>query len=413
MDPYRPVVIDPTGADIHAEAERIHANGPVARIELPGGEPAWSITGYAEARAALSDPRFSKDPRKHWTDFAEGRIGPDFPLIAWAAMENLTTTHGDDHARLRRLIAGAFTARRVASMRPTVTATAVTLLDDLNDGAPDEPVDIKERFAQPLATRVISDLLGVPPESSASLLAGGRSTVDTTMTPDRIAAAMARVRAEMGELVQARRAAPQDDLTSDLIAMQEEDGSRLTDTELVGTLLLLLSVGTEPVTNLVTNTVHRLLVHPEQRRLVDAGEATWRDAIEEALRTEAPVAHLPFRFAVEGVEIGGVTIGRGEPVLVNFGHTGRDPRIHGREAGRYDITRPDKSHLAFGHGFYRCIGMPLAWLEAEIAVQALLERFPGLALAVEPELLQPQGTFIMNGLAALPVYVGAQVPAGT
>lgn len=408
MPEDRPVVIDPTGADIHAEAARIRARGPVAPVELPGGLRAWSIVGYDEARRALSDPRFSKDPRRHWTAFANGEIGDDFPLIGWVMMDNLTTAYGEDHGRLRRLTAGAFTRHRVNAMRPAVEKIVADLLDDLALSAPDGPVDLKGRFARPLASRVICDLFGVPEDFRAQVLRGGEMNLDTTLTPEEAAANVEAWHREMHEFVESKRRAPGDDLTSDLIAVRDGDGSRLSDSELVGTLHLLLAAGAEPPSNLIAKAVVALLTHPEQRRMLEDGRVSWTDVIEETLRAEAPVAHLPFRFTVEDVEIGGVTIPKGEPVLIGFAGVGRDPAVHGEDAARFDATRRDKTHLSFGMGPHRCIGAPLALLEAEIALPALFERFPEMALAVPPEDLEPEVTFIMNGHQAVPVYLTAR-----
>lgn len=405
MESIFPVIIDPVGTNIHAEAERIRAHGPVAQVELPGGVTAWSITSYASGRRALADHRLSKDPRKHWTAFIRGEIGPDFPLIGWALMENLTTTHGSDHSRLRRLIAKAFTPRRVEDMRPKVERIAVGLLDRLAADGRDGVVDLKAGFAHPLAAQVICELIGMPEAEGALMLRGGDANVDTTLTAEAKAAIIAQVHRDMGAFIAAKRQKPGDDLTSDLIAAQEEDGSRLNDAELKGTLLLLLATGTEPVTNLVTNAARHLLTDYGQRDLIATGQASWRDLIEETLRVEAPVAHLPFRFAVSDIELGGVTIPKGAPVLVNFAGIGRDPAVHGASAACFDITRPNKEHLSFGYGIYRCIGMPLGLLETETALRSLFKRFPGLALAVSPDELEPQATFIMNGYRALPAYL--------
>jgi cytochrome P450 len=175
-------------------------------------------------------------------------------------------------------------------------------------------------------------------------------------------------------------------------------------------LMFLLGVGAEPVTNLITNAALAMLANPGQRALLDAGEVTWDDVIEESLRVDAPVAHLPFRFPTADVEIGGVTIPAGEPVLMNFAGIGRDPALHGPTAGQFDVQRASKEHLSFGYGIYRCIGMPLARLEAQTALPALFGRFPGLSLACEVSELEPQGTFIMNGRRALPVHLAS--PAG-
>jgi cytochrome P450 len=408
METTRPVVIDPAGSNIHAEGSRIRAHGPVSRIELPGGVIAWSVTGYTAGKEALADQRFSKDARQHWAAFINGEIDPSFPLIGWALMENLTTTYGSAHSRLRRLVSKAFTPRRVDAMRPLLEKTVTCLLDGLAGSAPGAVLDLKARFAHPLASQVICDLLGIPPEARGTILRGGEAQVDTTMTEEEIAASVNQVLQEMSTLVEAKRFAPGDDLTTDLLAAQEEDGSQLNQAEMVGTLLLLLATGTEPATNLVTNTVLALLSDPEQLKLIRTGKATWRDAVEETLRAEAPVAHLPFRFAVEDVEIGGVLVRAGEPVLMNFAAMGRDPSRHGDSADRFDIRRTDKEHLSFGHGIYRCIGMPLARLEAETAVAAIFERFPALSLAVPPGDIQPQRTFIMNGRSELPVFLSAE-----
>lgn len=402
-----PVVIDLTGTDIHAEGARIRAHGAVAQVELPGGVTAWSVTGYEAGMQVLSDQRFSKDARQHWTAFLNGEISPDFPLIGWALMENLSTTYGSAHTRLRRLVAKAFTPRRVEGMRPTVEGIVADLLAGLDSGAPGTQTDLKAGFAHPLASRVMFDLIGVPEQARATILRGGEAQVDTTMTEEEIAAAVGAVIQEMGALVEAKRQAPGDDLTTALLAAKEEDGSRLTDAEMVGTLLLLLATGTEPATNLVTNTVFTLLSNPGQLKSIRAGQASWQDAIEETLRLEAPVAHLPFRFAVEDVAIDGVTIRAGDPVLMNFAAMGRDPAVHGASAGSFDVRRTSKDHLAFGHGIYRCIGMPLGRMEAEIAVPALFARFPDMSLAVQPGDVKPQSTFIMNGRSELPVYLTA------
>ncbi|MFD7665876.1 cytochrome P450 [Streptomyces sp. NPDC059788] len=405
MEDRAPVVIDRSGRDIHAEAARIRARGPVTRIELPGRLAAWSVAGYEEARRVLADPRFSKDPRKHWPPLAEGEVAADFPLIGWVLMDNLTTAHGDDHHRLRKLIVKAFTPRRVEAMRAGIETATAELLDELA-AAPGEVIDLKERFAHPLPARVICDLFGVAPGDRARLLRGGEVNVDTTVDAADAAANVEQWHREMQEFVESKRCAPGDDLTSDLIAARD-DAARLSDSELVGTLHLLLATGTEPVMNLIANAVRALLTDREQLRLVRQGRVTWDDVIEETLRAEAPVAHLPFRFATEDIELGGVTIARGDPVLVNFAAVGRDRALHGASADDFDVTREERTHLSFGHGIHRCIGMPLARMEARIALSALFERFPDLTPAVAPEEIEPQVTFIMNGVLRLPVRLSA------
>jgi cytochrome P450 len=398
------VALDPTGADVHAEAARVRAAGPMARIVLPGGMPAWSAAGYRTARTVLADHRFSKDPRKHWPAFTRGEVPADFPLMGWVAMENMSTAYGGDHTRLRRLVSQGFTARRVETLRETVLETVGALLDKLAETAPGAVVDIKAEYAHPLASTTIGDLLGVPAGRRDELFGGSKAVVATT-TPEEAVAAMERARAGMRDLIAAKRREPGDDLVSALIAARDEDGSRLSEPEMVSTLLLLLGTGTEPVVNLIANTVVALLAHPDQLALVRSGQARWEDAVEETLRADAPVAHLPFRFATEDVEVSGVTVPAGEPVLIGYAAAGRDPEVHGGDADRFDVSRADKSHLAFGHGAHHCMGMPLARLQVAAAVPALFERFPGLGAAVPPDGFASQGSFIMNGRAEVPVML--------
>src|SRR5262249_14719774 len=150
----------------------------------------------------------------------------------------------------------------------------------------------------------------------------------------------------MGDLIEAKRRTPQDDLASDLIAAREEDGSALSYPELVSTLMFLLGVGTEPVTDLITNAALSLLTHPDQRELVATDQVPWPEVIEESLRVDAPVAHLPFRFPTQDVEVDGVRIPAGEPVLIHYAGIGRDPDLYGSGAGEFDVQRPTKEHLS-------------------------------------------------------------------
>ncbi|BCJ41144.1 cytochrome P450 [Actinoplanes ianthinogenes] len=400
------VVLDPTGRDVHAEGDRLRAQGPIAQVELPGGVRAWSVVGYDMVRQVLGDNRFAKDAHKHWTAFINGEIGDDFPLIGWVLMDNMTTADGADHARLRKLTAAAFTMRRSEAMRPQIEQITTELLADLGTAAPGEVVDLKGRYAYPLPTRVICDLFGVPEDMRREVMRGGEVNVDTTISHEEAVANVEQWHQAMHDLVETKRQHPADDLLSMLIKTKTEDGSVLNDSELAGTLHLMLGAGSETTTNLISKAVVMLLTHPDQLELVRSGQVPWKDVIEETLRVQSPIAQLPFRFTTEDVEIAGVTIPKGDPVLMGFAAAGRDPSRHGDAADEFDITRADKDHLSFGYGVHHCLGAPLARLEAAIALPALFERFPDIALAVPAAEIVPQSTFLLNGTETLPVILG-------
>jgi cytochrome P450 len=381
MESRCPVVLGSAGGDVHAESARLRERGPVAEVELPGGVRAWSVTSYELVRQVLADPNFAKDPHHHWPAFVNGEIGPDWPMITWVVMDNMATHDGADHARLRGLISKAFSPRRVEAARPLVQKITRELLDTLAARPDGEVLDLKARFAYPLPARVICDLFGVPEEARADALRGGEVNISTQLTPEEAEANVEQWHLALQRLVETKRAEPGDDLTSFLVTAQDE-GSRLSDEELVGTLHLMFGAGSETVMNALSKAIVALLTHPDQHDLVRSGAASWEDVVEETLRLESPIAQFPFRYTTEEVELGGVSIPKGSPVLLGYAAAGRDPALHGETAERFDVTRADKSHLTFGHGF------------------------PDLRLAVRPEELEPQETFVMNGHRTLPVYLG-------
>jgi 2-hydroxy-5-methyl-1-naphthoate 7-hydroxylase len=367
----------------------------------------WVIVGYEAATRLLTDPRVSKDPRRHWPAWGNGEIGVDWPLASWPSMENMTTAYGSEHARLRKPVMKAFTPRRIRDMKSYIERTVGRLLDNLDAFPAGDIVDLKRNYSYNLPASIICDLFGIPEEARADILRGGEVTTDSSITPEEAEANVRMWTAQFQQFIDAKRRDPGDDLTSDLLQEGKDNGTALTDSELVGTLFVALGAGSETVMNLVTNAVYKLLVHPEQRMMLEDGRATWDDVIEETLRAESPINMLPLRYAVEDIEVDGVTIPKGDPILVGFGAIGRDQNVHGDTADAWDITRSNKAHLSFGYGTHNCFGAPLARLEAQIALPALFDRFPELALGAEPAELKPQGTFIMNGFKTLPVILKA------
>ncbi|MCX4970632.1 cytochrome P450 [Streptomyces sp. NBC_00654] len=411
MEQRCPFALDTTGRDIHGEAATLREQGPATQVELPGGVVAWSLNSHDVIRKALTDPRVTKSARSHWPAFVNGEIPPDWELISWVAMDNMVTAYGKNHVRLRKLVGKAFTPRRTEAFRPRVEELTKQLLDALETAGPDEVVDLRERFAYPLPARLVADLIGMEEEARAKTAKVIDAMVDTTVTPEQAQAVLAGWRGAMADLIADKRREPGEDITSDLVAARDEDGTALSEEELADTIFAILGAGSETTINFFDNAITALLSDPAQLELIRSGRATWDDVIDETLRVESPLAHLPLRYAAEDIELDGVTIPRGDPILVNYSAVGRDPGLHPDSPGTFDLTRPDKAHLSFGVGPHYCLGAGIARLVATTGLSQLFERFPDLSLAVESGELQPLPTFIMNGHRSLPVRLTAPVPA--
>ncbi|MEU6533737.1 cytochrome P450 [Streptomyces sp. NPDC046928] len=397
------IAIDPFGADIPGESARLRARGPIVPVELPGGIPAWAPTTYDTLRGLILDPRVSRDPRQHWRLWPEVGEHPSWGwILGWVGVVNMLSTYGGDHARLRKLVAPSFTQRRTEIMRPRVEAITAELLDALDGGG--DAVDLKAAFAHPLPMRMICELFGVPDglrEDTATLIAAIMDTSDPT--PEHAAFVQERIGSVLGALIAHRRQDPGDDLTSELIRVRDEDGDRLSDEELLYTLLLVIGAGFETTVNLIGNAVVALLTHPGQLAAVRSGEIGWDAVIDETLRVHPSIASLPLRFAVTDLELGDVTIPAGDAIITTYAAANLDPAHYGPDAGGFDAARGADDHLSFGIGVHRCIGAPLARLEALTALPALFDRFPGLRLAADEKELRQVPSFIAFGWQEIPV----------
>ncbi|MCX2729318.1 cytochrome P450 [Saccharopolyspora sp. NFXS83] len=405
MQTPEPYVLDPDATDVHAEAARVRERGPVTPVLLPGEVVAWSVSDPAALRRLLTDPRVSKDPNRHWPAWIDGEVSADWPLMAWVARQDMLNAYGPDHRRLRSLVSKVFTARRVEALRPWIERLVEELLDEIaEDGA--DVVDLRARFCYPLPIEVICQLMGFPEGGPrAELRRITDVLVSTTAEPGAAAAAFDAGRNLFLDLIAARRRDPGDDLTSALLTNRDENHSRLSEEELIHTLLLLLGAGHETTANHLDHAITALLTHPGQLAQVRSGECCWDDVIEEALRWQPPISVMPLRYAVEDITVGDVTIRAGEPILAAFGSANRCPRPD-QDVDRFDITRADKEHLTFGHGTHFCLGSSLARLESALALPALFARYPDLALAVPAAELRPVPSFISNGHRELPVHLG-------
>jgi cytochrome P450 len=402
-----PFRLDPAAPDIHGETARLRAMGPVADVELPGGVQARSVTDPELIRRLLTSPLVSKDAHQHWPAYIDGQIPERWPLRIWVDVRNALSAYGAEHKRLRRLIGAAFSARRVRALAPVVEEITATLLDDLERHRGRGPVDLRARFAWVLPLLVVNTLLGVPEALHHEFRERIGGLFDTGLTEEEAVANGQAVYRLLAQTVEARRAEPGEDVTSVLVdAHDAETDSRLSEQELLDSLLLLIGAGHETTVNLLDHAVVNLLSHPEQLAMLRDGRVSWNDAVEENLRHQAPIANIIMRFPVQDFvdEPSGQSFRKGEALVVNFAAAGRDPAAH-EDAARFDITRADTDHLAFGHGVHYCLGAELARLEARIALPALFERFPQLSLATPAEKLLPLPSFIANGHQELPVHL--------
>ncbi|MBB0242532.1 cytochrome P450 [Streptomyces alkaliphilus] len=377
--------LDPRYAELRREE-------PVLRVRCPYGEDAWLVTGYADMKKILGDPRFS---RAMAAEHDESRLTP-LPIHT-----SILGMDPPDHTRLRRLLAKAFTTRRVELLRPRIEGEAHRLIDGLVAHGP--PGDLMEEFAVPFAGTVVCDLLGVPFEDRERF----RGWLDafsatTVMTEEEIRADTERLHGYIARLMASRRQQPRDDLISAMIEAGHHE-ERLSEKEMVELASVLLIAGHETVSSQLIDSLYVLFTHPGQLKLLQENRELMPTAVEELLRYAPLISHVTFaRYATEDIELSGTLVRAGEAVLPAIPSANRDESVF-ENADLFDPTREHNPHLGFGYGIHRCLGAPLARLELRVALEALLTRLPNMRCAVSTNSLEWKDGMQVRSLLRLPI----------
>lgn len=378
----------------HPRYAQLREAGAPVRVRMPYGGVAWLVTRYADARTVLADRRFSRAAAAG-RDVPRARPPMDSP-------EMLISMDPPDHSRLRTLVAKEFTARRIEALRPRVREIVHSLLDALI--AAGRPGDLAAALNWPLPVTVICELLGVPAADHERFRAWTEMTLamGADTNAEDIVAARDGLNAYLAKLIAQRRAEPADDLLSGLVAARD-DADRLSEDELVRLSATLLISGHETTANQLGNFVFLLLSDRARWARLVADPDLVPAAVEELLRFTPMAASVDFaRVAVTDVELGGGRIAAGDAVLVALHAANRDRDVFDAP-DELDLCRAHNPHVAFGHGVHHCLGAPLARMELQVALSALLSRLPTLRLAVPAHEVPWRTDRLVRGVLALPV----------
>jgi cytochrome P450 len=388
-------------ANPHPFYARLRAEAPVYRVTTGrlGKRGAWLITRYADVQSVLKDPRFTKNPRSHVLAEGAGRQ-PWSPAFLRPLERNMLDLDPPDQTRLRALVHKAFTPRLVEQLRQRVQS----LCDGLLDAAASRGrLELVSEYALPVPSTIIAQLLGVPPEDRHKFHGWSKRIVSIATPRDLLLAlpyALLFLRYMRG-LIARRREQPGEDLISALV-QAEEAGDRMDMDELLGMVFLLLVAGHETTVNLISSGMLALLQHPDQLARLRAEPALIGSAIEELLRYVSPLEVATERYAREDLDVAGSRIRRGEVALPVIGSANRDERQFA-EPDVLDLAREPNPHVAFGLGIHYCLGSPLARLEGQIAVGALVRRFPNLRLAQPAEAVRWRRGIFIRGPERVPL----------
>ena len=383
---------------------RLRAEEPVHPVSLPDKQTAWLITRYDDVAAALKDERFAKDKLNALTP-EQATKQPWVPSMFKPLTRNMLDLDAPDHMRLRALVHKAFTPRLIEQMRARIQ----TLTDALIDAAQKRGrMDLIRDYALPLPTTIIAEMLGVPVADRHKFHRWSSAVVSANSSGwgmlKAIPSVMAFIR-YIRQLVQTRRAQPQDDLISAL-TQAKEAGDQLSADELLAMIFLLLVAGHETTVNLIGNGALALLTHPAQMAKLCADPTLIKSAVEELLRYDSPLETATERYVREDVVVADTRIPRGALVYAALASANRDERQFANP-DTLDLMREPNKHLSFGQGMHYCLGAPLARLEGQIAINTLLQRAPNLRLTVAPNTLRWKRGLVLRGLEALPITLGA------
>ncbi|MGY0233764.1 cytochrome P450 [Longispora urticae] len=371
--------------------------GPVSRLDFPNGRRGWLVTGFDEVRAGLIDPRLSARDRLALNPIRKLELTDE----QWeqANRPNLLNTDPPDHTRLRRMLTGLFTVRRMRALTPRIEEIVAEHLDAM--AAAPGPVDLVTALALPVPSLVICELLGVPYGDRETFQGLTATLLRIDSTGEQVAAAGDGLREYMTGLVRAKRENPDEGLLSELLQNEET----LTDQEAAGTGLLLLIAGHETTANMIGLGTYTLLNEPERWAELRARPELVEQAVEELLRYLTIVHFGLPRTATEDLVLGGRQISAGDPVLLHLSAANRDPaQFDGPEF--LDFHRESVRHIAFGYGVHQCLGQQLARNEMAVVFRRLVERFPDLRLAVPAGEVPMRTDMAIYGVHHLPVEVG-------
>ncbi|MCF3124470.1 cytochrome P450 [Streptomyces arenae] len=377
-----------------AELGRVREQQPLTRLRFPDGHLGWLATGHAAVRAVLGDPRFSSRYELQHLPMETGLTGPLPP----APLGDMTGIDAPEHTRLRRLLTGRFTVRRMRLLTERVEQITTDHLDAMERRGP--VLDLVEAYARPIPALMICELLGVPYAEQDEFQRHTATVMKLSSTEEERIAAMGAIQEFMAKLVHDKRAAPTDDLLGDLT------GTDLTDDELTGVGGFLLGAGLDTTTNMIALGTFALLRNPDQFAALRAEPDLADGAVEELMRY-ATIAQTGVRAALEDVEVEGHLIRAGESVAVSMEAANRDPAKF-PDPDVLDVRRKATGHLGFGHGVHQCLGQQLARVEMRVAFPALLTRFPALRLAVAPEDVPLRTGMNIYGVHELPVTWGEE-----